>query len=130
MVIRAAGGPADAMAAYLDRANDLQAVLIPMLVLIDVGALLLAIALLRAQVVPAWAPWLAIAAMVADFGVQFGGVTATWPVTAVWGASTVAFGFVGLRLLAMPPARWAAFDAPVPAASEATVPAAEPSLSR
>ena len=91
MATRAAGGPADTMAAYLDRANDLQVVLIPILVLIDIGALL-AIALLRARVVPAWAPWLAVAAMVADFGIQFGGVTATWPVTAIWGASTVAFG--------------------------------------
>jgi hypothetical protein len=78
------------MVAYLDRTNDLFAVLIPMLVLIDVGVLLLAVGLLRVRVVPAWAPWLAIAAMVADIGVQFGGVSATWPVTAIWGICTVA----------------------------------------
>jgi hypothetical protein len=126
MVSRAAGGDRDAMVAYLDRTNDLFGVLIPMLVLIDVGVLLLAAGLLRARVVPAWAPWLAIAAMVADIGVQFGGVSATWPVTAIWGLCTVAFGFVGVRLLTMSPAQWVSYGTPpalAPADARIAVPA-------
>jgi hypothetical protein len=111
MTVSRAAGAADTatMTAYLDRTNDLALVLIPMMVLIDIGVLLLSAGLLRARAVPGWAPWLAIAAMVADFGVQFGGVSATWPVTAVWGASLVAFGFVGVCVLRMPTATWAAF---------------------
>ena len=126
MMVARAAGSSDAIVAYLDRTNDLAAVLIPMMVLIDIGALLLAAGLLRARVVPAWAPRLVIVAMLADAGVQFGGVSATWPITAIWGACTVAFGFVGFRLLRMPAATWTAFGAfastaPAPAPAAAAV---------
>jgi hypothetical protein len=102
-VSRVAGlGDPATMATFLDRTNDLSVVLIPMMTLIDIGVILLSAGLLRARIVPAWAPWLAIAAMVLDAVVQFGGVTAAWPVTAIWGMSLVAFGFIGLSVLTRP----------------------------
>ena len=56
--------------------------------------------------------------------VQFAGVTATWPVTAVWAVLTVALGYVGVRFLAMPAATWAAYgSAPAPAREPERVPA-------
>ena len=109
MVSRAAslGAPA-AMIAYLDRTSAVAVVLVPLMVLLDVGLVLLAAGLLRARAVPRWAPWLTIVTVAADFAIQFTSVTATWPVTVVWGALVVSFGYIGLRLLTMPPATWAA----------------------
>ena len=78
------------------------------MVLLDVGLVLLAAGLLRARAVPRWAPWLTIVTVAADFAIQFTSVTATWPVTVVWGALVVSFGSIGLRLLSIPPAEWAA----------------------
>jgi hypothetical protein len=109
MVSRVAslGAPA-AMIAYLDRTSAVALALVPLMVLPDVGLVLLAAGLLRARAVPCWAPWLTIVTVVADFAVQFTNITATWPVTVVWGALVVSFGSIGLRLLSMPPAEWAA----------------------
>jgi hypothetical protein len=47
--------------AYLDRISSATLILLPMMVLVDMGIVLLCAGLLRARVVPAWAPWLAIA---------------------------------------------------------------------
>jgi hypothetical protein len=109
MVSRVAslGAPA-AMIAYLDRTSAVALALVPLMVLLDVGLVLLAAGLLRARAVPRWAPWLTIVTVAADFAIQFTSVTATWPVTVVWGALVVSFGSIGLRLLSMPPAEWAA----------------------
>lgn len=111
-----AGDPAPVVA-FADRtAGVSQAVLLPLMILVDVGILLLSAGLLRARAVPAWAPWLTIAAVAVDFGVQFTPVTATWPVTGLWGLLTVVFGYYGLRVLAMPVSRWAgSVPAPVDA---------------
>jgi hypothetical protein len=73
--------------------------------------------------VPRWAPRLVIVAVAADFAVQFTSVTATWPVTAVWGLLVVSFGSIGVRVLAMTPATWAAAGlAPSPAAGSVSAP--------
>jgi hypothetical protein len=108
MVSRVAGPGAPALIAYLDRTSALALVLVPLMVLVDIGLLLLAAGLLRARAVPSWAPWLVIVTMAADFAVQFTSVTATWPVTVLWGVLAVALGSIGVRLLAMAPAEWAA----------------------
>jgi len=122
MVARAAGPGAPALVAYLDRTSALTPVLVPLMVLLDAGLVLLAAGLLRARAVPRWAPWSVLVTVAADFAIQFTSVTATWPVTVVWGVLTVSFGFVGYRLLAMTPAAWSAAGlaqgpAPAPAGS-------------
>jgi hypothetical protein len=129
MVARAAGPGAAALIVYLDRTAAVTPVLVPLMVLLDVGLVLLAAGLLRARAVPGWAPWLTIVTVAADFAIQFTSVTATWPVTAVWAALVVSFGAIGLRVLSMPPAEWAAASqAPSPLAGSvpaaASVPAA------
>jgi hypothetical protein len=117
MIARVSGPGSSALVAYLDRTSALTPVLVPLMVLVDVGLVLLAAGLLRARVVPRWASWLVIAPIAADFAVQFTSVTATWPVTAVWGVLTVSLGSIGIRVLAMTPADWAAADlAPAPVA--------------
>ncbi len=115
-------GAAAALIAYLDRTSALTPVLVPLMLLLDVGLVLLAAGLLRARAVPAWAPWLTIAAIAADVAVQFTSITATWPVTAVWGVLVVSFGYLGVRLLTMPPAAWAAYTT-TPAVPTGSVPA-------
>jgi hypothetical protein len=108
MVSRMSGPGAPALIAYLDRTSALTPVLVPLMILVDVGLALLAAGLLRARAVPGWAPWLVIAGIVADLAVQFTSITATWPVTALWGVLAVALGSIGIRVLAMKPAEWAA----------------------
>jgi hypothetical protein len=71
--------------------------------------------------VAAWAPWLTVAGIAADVVVQFTGTTATWPVTALWGLLTITFGYVGMRVLAMPPQEWAATGPAGPAPARPTV---------
>jgi hypothetical protein len=107
MVARVSGPGAPALVAYLDRTSALTPVLVPLMVLVDVGLVLLAAGLLRARAVPGWVPWLVIVAIVADFAVQFTSITATWPVTAVWGVLAISLGSIGIRVLAMTPAYWA-----------------------
>jgi len=107
MVSRVSGPGAPALIAYLDRTSALTPVLVPLMVLVDVGLVLLAAGLLRARAVPGWVPWLVIVAIVADFAVQFTSITATWPVTAVWGVLAISLGSIGIRVLAMTPAYWA-----------------------
>ncbi len=120
MVSRASGPGAAAVTAYLDRTSALTPVLVPLMILVDVGLLLLAAGLLRARSVPGWAPWLVIAAIVADLAVQFTSITATWPVTVLWGVLTVSLGWIGIRVLAMAPTEWAAAALPAsPAAASA-----------
>lgn len=119
MISRAAGtGAPAAISTYLGRTAALNPVLLPLLVLIDVGLVLLAAGLLRARAVPGWAPWSVIAIVAADFVIQFTSVTAAWPVLAVWGVLAISFGFIGYRILAMTPAAWSAAGlAPAPAAA-------------
>jgi hypothetical protein len=107
MISRAVGLDDSAVVTLLDRMSSAVLVLLPGLFLVDIGIALLAVGLLRARAVARWVPWLVIAAMVADLVVQFAGVTAAWPVTALWGVLTVAFGFIGVRVLALPAIRWA-----------------------
>jgi hypothetical protein len=122
MISRAAGlGDQPNVIAYLDRMSSAALLLLPGLFLVDVGIALLAVGLLRARTVPLWVPWLIVAAMVADLGLQFAGFTATWPITALWGVLTVAFGFIGLRVLAMPAAVWAGQTAAAPQREPVTV---------
>jgi hypothetical protein len=118
----APGAPADVVA-YLDRISSATGFLVPLMILVDVGLVLLCAGLLRARAVPAWAPWLAIGVIAADFGVQFTGVSATWPVAVVWAVLTVALGYVGVRFLAMPASTWARYgsvatDAAPPSTSD------------
>ncbi len=125
MVSRVPGPGTAALTAYLNRTSALALVLVPLMVLLDIGLVLLAAGLLRARAVPRWAPWLTIVTVAADFAVQFTSITATWPVTAVWGMLLVSFGSIGLLILKMPPAAWAAAgQAPSPAPG--TVPASVP----
>ena len=127
MLARAAGPGAPAVIAYLDRTSALTPVLVPLMVLLDAGLVLLAAGLLRARAVPRWAPWLIIGTVAADFAIQFTSINATWPVTVVWGMLVVSFGSIGLRLLRMPPAVWAAASpAPSPAAGSVPSPASVP----
>jgi hypothetical protein len=124
MVSRAAGPGASALIAYLDRTSALTPVLVPLMVLVDVGLVLLAAGLLRARAVPRAvprsAPWSVIVVVAADFAIQFTSISATWPVTVVWGVLAISFGFIGYRMLAMTPAAWSAAgqaQAPAPAGS-------------
>lgn len=122
MLSRVSGPGAPALTAYLDRTSALAVVLVPLMVLVDVGLVLLAAGLLRARAVPGRAPWLVITAIVADLAVQFTSITATWPVTALWAVLTVSLGSIGIRVLAMTPAAWAApatspAPGPVPASA-------------
>jgi hypothetical protein len=57
--------------------------LLPELILVDLGVLLLSIGLVRARPVSVWAPWVTIAGIAADIVVQLLGSSATWPVTAL-----------------------------------------------
>jgi hypothetical protein len=106
MISRAVGLDDPAVVTLLDRMSSAVLVLLPGLFLVDIGIALLAVGLLRARAVAAWVPWLIIAGIAADLAVQFAGITAAWPVTALWAVLTVAFGFVGIRVLAMPAAAW------------------------
>jgi hypothetical protein len=107
MISRAVGlGDQTNVIVYLDRMSSAVNVLLPGLFSVDIGIALLAVGLLRARTVPLSVPWLVIAAMVADLGVQFAGITADWPVTALWGVLTVAFGYIGVRVLSMPLDAW------------------------
>jgi hypothetical protein len=73
--------------------------------------------------VPRWAPWLIIVTVAADFAIQFTSITATWPVTVVWGVLVVSFGSIGVRVLTMTPAAWGpAGLAPSPAAGSVPSP--------
>jgi hypothetical protein len=123
VIVSRAAAPGDtaAVVGYLDRISSATGLLLPLMILVDVGVVLLCAGLLRARAVAAWAPWLAIGVIAADIVVQFAGVTATWPVTAVWAVLTVALGYVGIRFLAMPPATWAAYGS-VPATAEPGMP--------
>lgn len=122
MLAQAAGpGAPAAMIAYLDRSGAVAPVLVPLMVLVDIGIILLCAGLLRSRAVPRWAPWLAITAIAADFGAQFTSITATWPVTAVWGALLVSLGYIGIRLLSMPSAAWTQLSQ-APAVSAEAVP--------
>ena len=121
MLSRVAGPGAPALIAYLDRTSALTPVLVPLMVLLDVGLVLLAAGLLRARAVPRWAPWLIIVTVAADFAIQFTSITATWPVTVVWGVLVVSFGSIGFRILTMTRAAWAAAS-PSPAAGSVPSP--------
>lgn len=121
MLSRVAGPGAPALIAYLDRTSALTPVLVPLMVLLDVGLVLLAAGLLRARAVPRWAPWLIIVTVAADFAIQFTSITATWPVTVVWGVLVVSFGSIGFRILTMTRAAWAAAS-PSPAAGSVLSP--------
>ena len=104
---------------YLGRMSSQSMLLLPELILVDLGVLLLSIGLVRARTVPAWAPWVTIAGIGLDIVMQFSGSSATWPVTALWGLLTVTYGFIGVCFLRMSPQDWAAYEAPpVPAAQE------------
>ena len=87
--------------------------------LVDLGVLLLSIGLVRSRAVPGWAPWITIVGIGLDVIVQFSGVTATWPVTAIWGLLAVTWGYVGVLVLRMSPEEWGAVNAPVVRASHA-----------
>ena len=122
MLSRAAGPGAPALIAYLDRTSVVALVLVPLMILLDVGLVLLAAGLLRARAVPRWAPWLIIVTVAADFAIQFTSITATWPVTVVWGVLVISFGSIGVRVLTMTPAAWRAGLAPSPAAGSVPSP--------
>jgi hypothetical protein len=123
MLSRAAGPGAPALIAYLDRTSVVALVLVPLMILLDVGLVLLAAGLLRARAVPRWAPWLIIVTVAADFAIQFTSITATWPVTVVWGVLVISFGSIGVRVLTMTPAAWEpAGLAPSPAAGSVPSP--------
>ncbi len=124
VLVSHAGAPADqaAISAYFDRIANDSLLLLPLMILVDVGIVLLSAGLLRSRAVPAWVPWATIGAIAVDLVVQFSGSTATWPVTALWAVLTVLWGYLGVRVLGMRPAAWAAFGVPAPAA----VPEREP----
>jgi hypothetical protein len=66
---------------------------------------------------------LIIVTVAADFAIQFTSITATWPVTVVWGVLVVSFGSIGVRVLTMTPAAWGlAGLAPSPAAGSGPSP--------
>jgi hypothetical protein len=121
--VATSGDPA-AVQAYLDRIAGWSSLLVPLMILVDVGIVLLCAGLLRAGTFPAWAPWLTIAGIAVDFGIQFTGVTATWPVTALWGLLTVTFGYFGVRVLGMSPDAWNRAGLTAPDATAAPVPIA------
>ena len=98
---------------YLGRMSDQSNLLLPELILVDVGILLLSIGLVRSRAVPVWAPWVTIVGIGLDVVVQFSGSSATWPVTAIWGLLTVTWGFVGVRVLRMTTASWIAYESPI-----------------
>jgi hypothetical protein len=98
---------------YLGRMSGASNLLLPELILVDIGVLLLSIGLVRSRAVPVWAPWLTIAGIGLDVAVQFSGTSATWPVTAIWGLLTLTWGFVGVRVLRMPTGTWTAYEAPI-----------------
>jgi len=98
---------------YLGRMSDQSNLLLPELILVDVGILLLSIGLVQSRAVPVWAPWLTIAGIGLDVVIQFSGTSATWPVTAIWGLLTVTWGFVGVRVLRMATATWISYESPI-----------------
>lgn len=98
---------------YLGRMSDQSNLLLPEMILVDVGILLLSIGLVRSRAVPSWAPWLTIVGIGLDVVVQFSGTSATWPVTAIWGLLTVTWGFVGVCVLRMPTGTWIAYESPI-----------------
>jgi hypothetical protein len=95
---------------YLGRMSSQSNLLLPEMILVDVGVLLLSIGLVRSRAVPSWAPWATIAGVGLDVIVQFSGISATWPVTAIWGLLVVTWGYIGVRVLRMERAAWASFD--------------------
>ena len=88
---------------YLGRMSAQSNLLMPELILVDVGVLLLSIGLVRSRSVPVWAAWATIVAIGVDVVVQFSGTTATWPVTAIWAVLIVTWGYVGVCVLRMSP---------------------------
>lgn len=104
----------------LGRLSAQSNLLLPELILVDVGVLLLSIGLVRARPLPVWAPWVTIVGITVDVVVQFCGSSATWPVTALWGLLAATYGYIGVRVLRMSRADWAAYEA----APDATEPVA------
>lgn len=98
---------------YLGRMSSQSNLLLPEMMLVDLGVLLLSIGLVRSRAVPGWAPWITIVGIGLDVIVQFSGATATWPVTAIWGLLAVTWGYIGVLVLRMNPQTWAALNTPV-----------------
>ena len=111
-------GARDDVIATLDRVSHTGLILLPFFLCVDLGIVLLSAGLLRAHVVPSWAPWTAIAIMVADTVVQSSDLSSPWPVTALWGALAIVFGTVGVRVLTMSPDAWKGFYTESSAAQE------------
>jgi hypothetical protein len=89
-----------AMIAYVDRASTALLLLVPLQSGVVVGAVLLAVALRRAGVIPTWLMLLELVTVAAIVVVQSTGLAATTagPLT-TWTLGTVFYGYIGVRAL-------------------------------
>lgn len=106
MVSRAPGGSdREAVIAYLDRASITTEILLPALIAGTLGAVLLAIALYRARLLPLWALAVMLSALIVDFTPLTGTKTG---VVLVWALTVAPFAYLAVRVLRMPNEEWAA----------------------
>jgi hypothetical protein len=101
-----------ALTAYLSRAALIPNLLLPLLFCISIGLVLIAFAMQRAGVVPAWVPRAALATAVLELILDSTSAgNSKWSGVALWALVTVIFGFIGTRVLALDDERWAAGSA-------------------
>ncbi|WP_166878469.1 hypothetical protein [Salinibacterium sp. ZJ450] len=97
MVSAADRAVAGALADGLFDGAAFTAVLVPMLILTELGTVVLAIALWRARIAPLWASIVVILGLVAEFVVP-----APFEGVGLYALLAIGFGAIGLRLLRMP----------------------------
>ena len=96
-----------AMIAYFDRASDALLFLVPLQLGVVVGAVLLAIALRRARVIPTWLMMLEFATVATVAVVQSTDLATTkaGPLT-TWTLGLIFYGYIGIQTLRTSPEMW------------------------
>lgn len=103
------GGDQAAMVRYLDRtATVANSVLAPMMIALSLGLILMTIGLRGARAVPAWVPGLVIGLVAFESVLSSSEDPGKWTMVGIWALVLIALGYVGIVVLRMPDAEWAA----------------------
>lgn len=109
VVLSTVPGPGDpaSIAAYLDRATAVHAILLPLMLSIIVGLILCALAARRSRLLPSWVPGVLIAAAVFDVVIQSTSLGSNkWVPAVTWALAFLALAPAGLVVLRMPDPTW------------------------
>lgn len=102
-------GPGDpaSIAAYLDRASAVHAILLPLMLSIIVGLILCALAARRSRLLPSWVPGLLVGAAVFDVVIQSTSLGSNkWVPAVTWALAFLALAPAGVVVLRMRDAAW------------------------